>query len=351
MAILPVFMDYILQQKRDFDIELGNVLTLGKHAVEFDGAVFGELCRKREIAIQGEILTDDFLSDKNVFCALGTQNLMVLDASDYEEAGICFDLNEPVLPEKLCNSTDLILDIGVLEHVFDTRVALRNLHGMLRKNGCIIHIVPALFTLDCAYYGFSPTFFWDYYSLNNYQILNFELRYANDEEWQSYESLNYRGPYYNMPEKALNSLPSNNFLTVRKTDLSTCEVIPQQSMYKQKWRKQQYNENYLSGSMNSKLEEWNREKKRLVLYGGGEHTERLFLWTKLQSGNIVAIVDASTDLQGKSIHGFPVYSPEYLENADFDVIIVSSLTWQDEIYYRLKQQLRERRVEIIRLYR
>lgn len=122
------------------------------------------LSEKPEMRMQG------FLSDQSLFRMLGFHSIRSLDVSSYEGADVIYDLNLEHLPSHLCNSADIVLDPGTIEHVFHVPNSLKNIFGMLRIGGRVIHIAPSSNHMDHGFYMFSPTLFLDYYRANHFQL-------------------------------------------------------------------------------------------------------------------------------------------------------------------------------------
>lgn len=109
-------------------------------------------------------------TDLEIFQSLGFQRVESLDTSDYEGATIVADLNHP-LPNTL-PKFDLIFDGGTTEHIFNQPTVLRNIHSLLNPGGVAIHYTPANNHVDHGYFQFSPSFHYEYYLANGYEIVN-----------------------------------------------------------------------------------------------------------------------------------------------------------------------------------
>jgi SAM-dependent methyltransferase len=92
------------------------------------------------------------------FRALGARELVSLDNSDYEQADLILDLNQPI-PDDLQGRYDLVVDGGSLEHVFDFLQALRNLMNMVTPGGHLILMQAANDMCGHGFYQFSPELF------------------------------------------------------------------------------------------------------------------------------------------------------------------------------------------------
>lgn len=73
----------------------------------------------------------------------------------------------------------------------------------------------------------------------------------------------------------------------------------------------------------------------VIIYGAGEHTERLLSKIHSQQLNIIGLVDRDKNKQGKSLWNLKVFSPEEIEILKPDYIIISSLAYEEEIYKEL----------------
>ena len=104
-----------------------------------------------------------------VFKALGYPTMDVVDL--YPERG-CerrVDLNE----RQDLGEYDLVLDHGTIEHCFNIAEAARNLASTVCESGIIVQHLP-LNLYNHGFYNLSPTWFYDFYGLNGFEILHFE---------------------------------------------------------------------------------------------------------------------------------------------------------------------------------
>ena len=89
---------------------------------------------------------------------LGVEELVTMDASDFEGASRVHDLNRPI-PEDLKNRFDAVCDIGTLEHVFHFPTAIRNCMEMVRVGGHLLLMCPANNFFGHGFYQFQPELF------------------------------------------------------------------------------------------------------------------------------------------------------------------------------------------------
>ena len=86
------------------------------------------------------------------------------------------------------------------------------------------------------------------------------------------------------------------------------------------------------------LEELARPPRPVLVWGAGAHTLRLLAASPLAQANLAGIIDSNPRYQGKYIAGLPVLSPEPCpdENA---VVLVSSRVYQEEICRQIRDRL------------
>lgn len=91
------------------------------------------------------------------FRAMGAEEIVSIDPSDYEGADVIHDMNVLVPPE-LCTRFDVVVDGGTMEHVFNPSSALANMLRMVRVGGSPITWSPANNSCGHGVYHFSPEF-------------------------------------------------------------------------------------------------------------------------------------------------------------------------------------------------
>ncbi len=97
---------------------------------------------------------------------LGARTVQSIDYSDYQEASIVHDLNQPI-PAALHRRFDALIDGGSLEHIFDVRQALANYMTLVRAGGSIFLYTPANNLCGHGFYQYSPEFFYRVFSADN----------------------------------------------------------------------------------------------------------------------------------------------------------------------------------------
>jgi hypothetical protein len=150
-----------------------DVLADTDQLVELFGAPLRDRLKIRDDSLQVAAFHKSFKLDHVVettsfFTALGLQ----LDCIDVRVGrGIerIVDLNQP-LPEDFVGCYRLVLDPGTLEHCFNIGQAAMNAAQAVALGGCIVHINP-MSMFNHGFYNLSPTFYYDFYSQNGFEIL------------------------------------------------------------------------------------------------------------------------------------------------------------------------------------
>lgn len=114
-----------------------------------------------------DILRDGVFESVAVFAAMGCI-LQVLDIQAWTGTEIILDMNDPA-PEELKGRFDLIIDPGLLEHVFNIGQGFKNVAEIVRVGGFIYHQNPVAF-VNHGFYSLSPTLYIDFYTNNGFTI-------------------------------------------------------------------------------------------------------------------------------------------------------------------------------------
>lgn len=225
----------------------GSVVVLGKQDVWFTEDTLRSCAAAAGVRLRDVPLTlspkpgpasEGYLSDDSMLKALGFTDYFALDVSDYEAADIIrHNLNSATVPSELEGRFDVVIDGGTLEHVFHLPNAMSALGRMVHAEGRVIHASPSSNHIDHGFYMFSPTFFWDYYSANRFELPTVHVvRYPQrhwDRPWDVYEYTPGA-----LDPVSFGGLDGGLFMiwcVARKTADSTTGVIPEQRGYVQVW--------------------------------------------------------------------------------------------------------------------
>jgi hypothetical protein len=224
----------------------GSVVVLGKQDVWFTEETLRSCAQAAGVQLHDVPLTlsakpgpasKGYLSDDSMLKALGFTDYAALDMSDYESADFIHNLNSPTIPPELESRFDVVIDGGTLEHVFHLPNAITALGRMVHAEGRVIHASPSSNHVDHGFYMFSPTFFWDYYSANGFELPTMHIvRYPRrhwDRPWDVYQ---YTPGV--LDELSFGGLEGMFMIwcVARRTPQSTTGVVPQQHTYYQLWQ-------------------------------------------------------------------------------------------------------------------
>jgi len=160
-----MFLSTFMNQNDISDnIDYSKTLTLGRQFLQ----ISPKLCIKilTRAGKQSNNLID-YITSKGLesyyaepfFKALGEGIVDSLDYSDYEGASIIHDLSIPV-PDDLKNRFTFVFDGGLLEHVYNFPIALRNAMDMVSIGGHLVLCTPGNNWFGHGFYQFSPELFY-----------------------------------------------------------------------------------------------------------------------------------------------------------------------------------------------
>lgn len=185
------------------------------------------------------------ISDTLFFTCAGFDVIDAIDISNHEGANIIFDLNKDNIGAVLSTTYDLVLDTGTLEHVFDIRNVFKQTFFAMKEGGYIINMLPSNNYCDHGFYQFSPGLLYDYYTANNFVLINIEFmrQVANlkknghfMDKLKSWESHEYKpGMLNHISFGGLDSSLYSVNMCAKKTPNSSWDVASQQSTYQAVW--------------------------------------------------------------------------------------------------------------------
>lgn len=172
----------------------------------------------------------DYIHAKTFFEFLGINkdNYYDIDKFDFDKPRIIHDLQCPI-DSKFHNFFNLVIDSGTLEHIFDAKTAMENIAKVTRVGGFVLQIIPAQNYLNHGFYQFSPTFFYDFYINNGFEIVEsylIEIRGASNRFYYYNQSTDYTGLFFNPTDRL-----ANCFLVRKKKNVKKI-TVPDQFFYK-----------------------------------------------------------------------------------------------------------------------
>ncbi len=140
------------------------VMTLGRQGLHLPPPLLAAFFRRRgreDLAEQLLAAPGDGYCEQLLKLAFGAQEVVSLDASDYENASVVHDMNTPLKPAV---QFPVVMDFGTLEHVFNVAVAFDNVAALCAAGGRILHVLPGNNMSGHGFYQFSPEMFFQIYS-------------------------------------------------------------------------------------------------------------------------------------------------------------------------------------------
>jgi hypothetical protein len=88
--------------------------------------------------------------------------------------------------------------------------------------------------------------------------------------------------------------------------------------------------------------------ENLYIYCAGGHTEELLRVVDFSKYHLCGIIDKDKEKVGNHINGYPIVDIETLNKNQIDFILISSISYEDEIYNELKLEIEENK--LIKIY-
>lgn len=228
----------LLLKLRSDGLDFGKVLTLGRQRLNLSKSQL----QKNLTAFGYQADARDIKKKNNGYCEpffelLGVQQIDSMDVSNYENATLLHDLNEPVA-EKYKNTYETVIDSGTLEHVFNFPVAIKNCMELVRTGGHYIGITPCNNFFGHGFYQFSPELYYRIFSsVNGFEVKN--MYFFLDDPSTSFYAV--KDPA-EVRERVIlnNAFPSFLFIVARKVSIQPIfKTTPQQSDYENiVWKKE-----------------------------------------------------------------------------------------------------------------
>jgi hypothetical protein len=234
MGVDPNTLRFLLSASKR-GINFGRLATIGRHQMHCRQRHVWAAAREFGLACDVEqVLTRSCGGyAEPLWAAMGAQEIVSIDASDYEGASIVHDMNDPI-PDGLRCRFDAVFDLGSLEHIFNFPVAIKNCMEMPVIGGRIFAVLPASNYCGHGFYQFSPDLF--------YRTLNSDNGYHIERMLLAESGADAR--WYTVPDAAavrqrtMYSAPGRFVLmieAVRQRDVPLLQKWPQQSDYELQW--------------------------------------------------------------------------------------------------------------------
>lgn len=251
MAITKSLLRFLLTQRSDYGIgnRDGRILTLGVQDIHATHDEISTILRSRgiePIAIEpsnrkytkSQVVSSEssYAYVKDLFRMLGFNGVETLDFSAAEQPDHVHDLNYPV-NQALCGNGgsggyDVVLDVGVLEHIYNVRQSVENVMRMTKLGGSVVLVLPLFGWHNMVYFNFQPPFFPEVFLANGFgDVRTFVNYYPIWREWDDrkliYQEFRYGDEIaFTKPFYRTNLI----FLARKKTELKSF-VMPNQGWY------------------------------------------------------------------------------------------------------------------------
>ena len=223
---------------------------------------------------------------------------------------------------------DVVIMVGVLEHLRDLDSAYEQLRVLLNAGGLLYVEVPDVTTFadwsNAPYQDFSTEHinFFSPVSLRNLMRRHgfVEVFLEQNHREQSYKTvMSNVSAFYRKEENVPHHI---------EFDSDTAAGL----------------ERYIAGCaaddrrLHSRIDAVVDAGQPIVVWGVGTHTSRLMATSRLADANIVAFVESNARYHGKTLHGRPILPPEALRGRD-EAVLISSRVFQKEIAEQIRQGL------------
>ncbi|MBO0571335.1 hypothetical protein EXQ43_07950 [Clostridium botulinum] len=95
---------------------------------------------------------------------------------------------------------------------------------------------------------------------------------------------------------------------------------------------------------------YNQGKRRIAIFGAGDHTRALLKVIKFQRLELIGLIDSNSSLWGNTKFGFKVVSFNQAIKNDVDIVIISSRAFENDIYNSIINECNRNNIEVYRLY-
>jgi hypothetical protein len=280
VGIQTAAAEFLICAKKE-GVDFGHTLTLGRQNLFVSSIRLKSLIKKNSLWRENISNTEfEKLICKNPYYVdplleyLGATKISSMDFSPYEGAEIIHDLNLPV-PEELHNKFDMIIDGGLLEHVFNFPVAIKNCMEMTKLGGHVCLFTPANNFFGHGFYQFSPELFYRIFNENNGFTVEKMVVTTNDIGIGNLFGLEYfpeyGGKWYEVidPDEIkqrvllINKMPTVLMIIAKRTEnCSIFSKLPQQSDYVTEWSKTTSQ----SEKKNKKIKKSINNKRKAIFY-------------------------------------------------------------------------------------
>ena len=223
---------------------------------------------------------------------------------------------------------DVVIMVGVLEHLRDLDAAFLQLRTLLSPGGLLYVEVPDVTAFadwpNAPYQDFSTE------HINFFSPISLGNLMRRHGFTRTFLEQNHR-------EQSFRTVMSNISAFYQKQ-----EDVPQHIEFDADTALGL--DRYLAASaaddrrLQAKIDAVVDAKQPILIWGVGTHTSRLMATSRLAEANIVAFVESNSRYHGKSLHGRPIVAPDALRGRR-EPVLISSRVFQQEIADQIRNGL------------
>jgi len=231
------------------------------------------------------------------------------------------------------NFFDLVIAASVLEHTFSPKEFVRKIHQYLKKTGFVYILVPNIydplfhrsdFDIDEHLSHFSKKSLKNLLEINGFRIIN-----LHESRTDKFIEL-----------IAIKSMPI-------KVNFNKIEYLKSKKFAKKETERVKKEEDRIRLLINTTLEKWQKQNKRIGVYGAGLHSLYLEELTDLSKKGVYYF-DSDPVKQKILFLNKKVFPPSKINTLGLSKFIISSESYQEEIYKTIKKYATNS--EILKLY-
>jgi SAM-dependent methyltransferase len=236
-------------------------------------------------------------------------------------------------------SVDVLIMVGVMEHIRELNLALQMIRVMLTEDGLLCIEVP-----DASCYDKGEDAPFQEFSLEHINFFGpvslVNLLIANGFTLISLEQSMVEANFQTKTPaiRSVFKKSGNTFPPELTPDLQTEAGL----------RDYIHHSNQVDDQIQAEIERVVNAGRSIIVWGTGAHTLRLLTTSKLGRASIRAFVDSNPCYQGKELNGVKIVCPQEIKEWP-EPILISSRVYQEEIAGQIVTDLHMKN-EIIRLY-
>ncbi len=235
-------------------------------------------------------------------------------------------LSEPIVPRAPC---DMVVLVGVLEHLREVGAALQSVRSLLVPAGRIYVEVP-----DATRFAEFVDAPFQQFSLEHVGF------FSPDSLRRTLRRSGFACVHLEQTQRphTANSVMPVLAAVFERSDAGDAEPLPSDAATAQGLEAYVEASAAIEANLRLVLDGLTASREPFVVWGVGTHTAHLLETTTLGQGAIVAFVDSNTNVQGKELAGRPIHAPEWLRTRS-EPVLISSCVFQNEIAHEIRTRL------------